>query len=298
MLRRALLPGACELLCLLAICAPATAQNDSLLIGPGDLLQMDVMNTPEMEQQARVTDAGMIPLAYIGNVHVAGDTPAQAAASIQAVLIQKRVMLHPQVTIRVEEYATQDVSILGQVRSPGTYPVTTPQSILKVLSLAGGLTDVADRHITIKDRETGSDLTYYVANDAKEALSDVAIVHPGDTVLVPRAPTIYILGDVSRPGGYCIATNDSQLTVLQAIAMAGSTNKTSVPRHVRLIRTTSKGTVDLRVRLDRIEKGKQPDITLQANDVLYIPFSWMKNTAMTGSSIAASTAGAAVYVIH
>ena len=298
MLRKAKFALAWTMVCSLAMPLSACAQHDSLLIGPGDLVQVDVMDTPEMEQQVRVTDDGTVPLAYIGIVKVAGDTPSEAAAVIQALLIKKGIMVRPQVTVRVQEYATQDVSILGQVRNPGTYPITTPQSILKVLSLAGGLTGVADRHITIRRSDGGDEISYYVANDPKEAMSDIAMVHPGDTVMVPRAPMIYIMGDVSRPGGYAIATNDSHISVLQAIAMAGSANKTSVLSHVRLIRSTPDGPVELRVHLNEIQKGKQPDITLQANDILYVPFSWTKNFVMSSSSIAASTAGAAVYVIH
>ena len=95
------------------------------------------MDTPEMEQQVRVTDDGSAPLAYIGSIHVAGLTPAAAAAVVQQALIEKRVMQRPQVTVRMIELATQDVSVLGQVRTPGTYNITTPQTILKVLSLGG-----------------------------------------------------------------------------------------------------------------------------------------------------------------
>ena len=79
--------------------------------------------------------------------------------------------------------------------------------------------------------------------------------------------------------------------MLQVIAMAGSASKTAVQAHVRLIRTTGKGEIELPVHLDAIQKGKQPDILLQANDVLYVPFSWMKNVAMSSSSIAATTPG-------
>ncbi len=298
MLHKGIFASAPIIFCVLAMSLGACAQNESLLIGRGDLLQVDVLDTPEMEQQVRVTDSGTITLAYIGSLEVAGDTPAQAAAAVQTLLVQKDIMLHPQVTVRVQEYATQDVSVLGQVRSPGTYPITTPQNILKVLSLAGGLTEVADRHITIKRSGEAKEITYYVANDATEALADVPIVHPGDTVLVPRAPMVYIMGDVSRPGGYAIATNDSHVTVLQSIAMAGSANKTAVQSHIQIIRSTPGGQMDLPVHLDAIRKGKQPDIALQANDIVYVPFSWMKNAAMSASTIAASTASAAIYVIH
>jgi polysaccharide export outer membrane protein len=285
-----------SLLCALA--ATCQAQQESLLIGPGDLIQVNVMDTPEMEQQARVTDDGSVPLAYIGSVHVAGQTPATAATMIEGALIAKHVMNKPQVTVRMMELATQDVSVLGQVRTPGTYSITTPQTILKVLSLAGGLSETADRHITVKRNNSGQQLQYFVSNDAGEALTDVVMVYPGDTVLVARAPMVYVMGDVSRPGQYAIATNDARVSLLQVIAMAGSANKTSMQSHVRLIRTTDHGQVELPVRLDQMEKGKQPPLMLQANDIVYVPFSWMKNVAMNSASIAASTAGAAVYVVH
>jgi polysaccharide export outer membrane protein len=295
-MRRHRLIGACFLLGALAM--PCFAQQESLLIGPGDLIQVDVMDTPEMEQQVRVTDDGNVPLAYIGSIHVAGQTPAAAAAAIQQALIDKKVMRKPEVTVRMTELATQDVSVLGQVRTPGTYSITTPQTILKVLSLAGGLTEAADRNVTINRRRSGEQIKYNASNNAEQALSDVVTVYPGDTVLVSRAPIVYVMGDVVRPGGYSIATNDGRLSVLQVIAMAGSANKTAVQGHVRLIRTTGKGEVETPVHLDAIQKGKQPDIMLQANDILYVPFSWMKNVAMNGTQIAASTAGAAVYVVH
>jgi polysaccharide biosynthesis/export protein len=281
-----------------ALVVPCFAQQESLLIGPGDLIQVNVMDTPEMEQQVRVTDDGSVQLAYVGSIHVAGRTPAAAAAKIQSALIEKKVMLHPQVAVRMQELATQDVSVLGQVHTPGTYSITTPQTILKVLSLAGGLTDSADRNVTVKRNKSGEELRYYDSNNSKQALSDVVMVYPGDTILVARAPMVYVMGDVARPGGYTIATNDERLSVMQVIAMAGSASKTAVQSHVRLVRTTEHGQVELPVHLDAIQKGKQPDVMLQANDIVYVPFSWMKNVAIASSSIAAQTAGAAIYIAH
>jgi polysaccharide biosynthesis/export protein len=278
-----------------ALAIPCFAQQESLLIGPGDLIQVDVMDTPEMQQQVRVTDDGSIPLAYIGNIHVGGETPALAAATIQRALVDKKVMRQPQVTVRIQELATQDVSVLGQVRTPGTYPITTPQTILKVLAMAGGLSETADRNVTVKRHKSTEQIKYNVSNNADEALSDMVMVYPGDTVLVSKAPVVYVLGDVNRPGGYAIATNDERLSVLQVMALAGSASKTSVKSHVVLLRATDHGQVQMPVHLNQIEKGKQADIALQANDILYVPFSWMKHVALDGGSIAASTAGAAVY---
>ena len=273
------------------------AQNESLLIGPGDLIQVEVIDTPEMGQQVRVTDAGNVPLAYVGEVHVAGETPGAAAGTITQALVTKGVMRHPQVTVRVQEYATQDVSILGQVKTPGTYSITTTQPIEKMLSLSGGLTDMANRRVIVKRHGSSKEESYYVSNNPDPTSDGQLMVNPGDTIIVPRAAIVYIMGDVNRPGGYAISTNDSHLTVLQAITMAGSTNKTAIQSHVRLLRTTPNGQVELQVRLDEMEKGKLPDMALQSNDILYVPFSWMKNIAMNGSAVAASTASAAIYAI-
>jgi len=298
------MPKQCVVALLLFICVlfgssrSGVAQNESLLIGSGDLVQVDVMDTPEMEQQVRVTDAGTIDLAYIGSVHVAGMPPSAAAAEIRSQLMGKHVMRDPQVVMRVVEYSTQNVSVLGEVHAPGSYPLTTPQSILKVLALAGGLSDEADRHISIKKMGQSKETVYYLSNESSQALADVVTVSPGDTVLVPRAPRVYIAGDVSRPGSYAIATNNSELTVLQALTAAGSPNKTAV-KHVRLIRPNPGGEpTEIPVNLAQIEKGKEPDVTLQPNDVLYIPFSWTKNLAIGSASIVAATTSGALYVVR
>ncbi len=291
------LPGQAQSAAAAKLATLPTTGTESLLIGPGDLIQISVLDTPELEQQVRVTDAGKIPLAYLGEVPVSGMTPAAAAAEVQSMLISKNVMRHPQVSVRVQEYASQDVSVLGQVRTPGSYPLTTSQPILKVLSLAGGVTDLADRRVTLRRHGTGEEIGYLLSNDPEKMLSDPVVVRPGDTVIVPKAPIVYILGDVARPGGFAMSANDPHLTMLQAIARAGSVNKTAVSSKVRLIRNTDHGQTESRIRLDDMEKGKVPDIDLQANDIIYVPFSWMKNIALSGSSIAASTSSAAIYAI-
>jgi polysaccharide export outer membrane protein len=297
MRRPVLLFALMVMITMILIVHPVAAQKESLLIGPGDLIQVDVLDTPEMEQQVRVTDDGTAPLAYVGEVKVGGLTPGAAAEAIRHLLISKNVMKNPQVAVRVQEYSTQDVSVLGQVRTPGAYPLTTPQPVLRVLSLAGGVTDIADRQVTIKRHGSAKQLTYMLSNDPQKMLTNMVMVNPGDIVMVPKAPVIYIMGDVGRPGGYAMSSNESHLTLLQAIARAGSANKTSVASKVRLIRNTGDGEKETRIHLDAMQKGKIPDIDLQPNDIVFVPFSWMKNIALSGSTIVGSTAGAAVYAI-
>jgi polysaccharide biosynthesis/export protein len=273
--------------------------GETLLIGPGDLVSVSVFDTPEMTQDVRVSDAGTVRLQLIGDVKIGGETPAEAAKTIEDALITHQIMKAPQVNVRVKDYVTQDVSVLGQVKNPGPYQITTPQTVLRVIALAGGLSDDADRKITIeRHNQPDQKVDYYLANNADQAVQTAVMVNPGDTVIVPRAPIVYIMGDVGRPGGYAIATNDSKLTMLQLVAMAGSTNKTA-KSNLKLIRKEADGQPrEIPVQLAAIQKGKQPDIQLQQGDIVYVPFSWMKNTAMTASNIAASTSSAAIYAIH
>src|ERR1700744_2816235 len=127
-------------------------QNESLLIGPGDLLNVRVFETPDLTQSPRVTDSGTVPLMLVGDLKVQGMTPAQAASAIEQKLVDKHFMLHPVVTVTVSEYATQNISVLGQVKSPGSYPVTAPRTVIDMIAVAGGVTDSADRRITVEHR--------------------------------------------------------------------------------------------------------------------------------------------------
>jgi polysaccharide export outer membrane protein len=273
--------------------------RETLLIGRGDKLDVSVLDTPEFEQHPRVTDAGDIPLIGVGDVNVLSLTPSAAAAKIRERLISMHYMNHPDVTVTVEEYATQVVSVLGQVKAPGTYSISTSRSILSIIALAGGLTDTADYRMTIQRRDGSQEpVSYTLSNDPRAAIADDVQVFPGDTVVVPKAGIAYVLGDVNRPGGFVMQNTHSQLTVMQAVALAGGTPPSAVPSHAKLIRRTPEGGYrETTVNFSAIQKGKQADIALQPDDVLYMPFSYLRNLAVNASGIVASTASAAVYAI-
>jgi polysaccharide export outer membrane protein len=284
------------LLILFGCVASCAAQNESLTIGPGDLVRVKVLEASELEQSTRVTDAGNLTLILGGNVHVAGLTPPEAALVIQRALITGRYILNPHVSVLTEQTATQNVTILGQVRSPGSYSITTPRPVLDVLALAGGLTEIANRTITIQRRGSKERLNFVVANSANDALDGSVSVFPGDTVIVSKADVVYILGDVNRPGGIAIVTNDQKLSAVQAISLAGGTPPNAVPSHTRLIRKAADGThTEIPLQLSAMEKGKQPDIQLQADDILYVPFSYTRNMAVGAGSLVSATSSAAIY---
>src|SRR5882757_4427423 len=277
------------LILILGSAASSLAQKESLLIGPGDALHIQVYDTPEMEQKAKVTDSGDVPLSFLGNVKVANMTPGQAGAEIERRLIAANIMLHPQVTVRVDAYATQNASVMGQVVKPGPYEIDTRRKVIDVLALAGGLPDVADRHITIERfGDPNKKVEYYYSNVAGTALEDDPMVYPGDTVVVPKAAVVYVLGDVLKPGGYPISTNNSKMTVLQAISVAGYANHSAAVGKSKLVRKTATGVEQIDLPVGAMQKGKAPDVALLPDDVVYVPFSFLRNVAVNGSSILAS----------
>ena len=272
------------------------AQQESLVIGPGDEVHVQVFDTPDLNENARVTDSGELPLVLGGKIKLASLTPVEAARSIEAALISSHVMYYPRVMVTVTQYATQNVTVFGQVVKPGTYPIDTPRSVVDVLGLAGGLTDLADRHVTIERHTSHRQISYYVSNRSDDLLDQKVMVNPGDKVVVPKAGIVYVLGDVGRPGGYPMTNNDGTLTVLQAISTAGGTQSSAVPSHTRLIRRTAAGGYQSDpVPFSAMQKGKKPDIPLQAGDIVYVPFSYLRNAALGLTGIAAAATSAVIY---
>jgi len=283
------------LLSLLLAPGLAAQTKESLLIGPGDQLHVKVFDSPELEESARVTDGGELPLLLGGSVNVATLTPAQAANAIEDVLLRGNFLKNPRVLVTVEQYATQSVSVLGEVKTPGAYPIGTPRSILQVLTLAGGLNELADRKVLIERHGTQEKIPYFLSNISATALDTAVKVNPGDTVLVPRAGVVYALGDVAHPGGYTMTNNEGRISALELVSRAGGISPSAGPSHARLIRKSGDGYVEIPLSLNKMEKGEQADIQLQADDIVYVPFSYLHNAAVNSAGIVEAAAAAAVY---
>ncbi len=284
-------------LCLLILLAPTLKAQDkeSLLIGPGDTLHVQVFDTPELDEHARVTDSGELPLIMGGPVKVAGLTAAAASRVIEGALLHGNFLLHPRVLVTVEEYATQKVSVAGEVRLPGVYAIGTPRSVLEVLTQAGGLNELADRNILIQRSGTKERVKYFVSNTPDVALDTQVAVNPGDTVIVPKAGIVYILGDVSHPGGYAITNNEGRISVLELVARAGGTPPTAAPARTKLIRKSGTGYIEIDLPVSKMQKGKREDVQLQVDDILFVPFSYMRSLALGVNGIVAQVGSAALY---
>jgi polysaccharide export outer membrane protein len=286
---------------LLAISLTAAAQSlsgNSLLISPGDELHISILDMPEMEQNPRVTDVGDVPVQGIGSVRVMDMTPGEAAKAIHDRLVDAHYLNHPQVSVVVDQYATQEVTLIGEVKTPGAYPIATPRPILDVIALGGGLNDDADRDILVERHgDQNHPIHYNVNNNAEQAIKEQVLVNPGDTVVVAKAGIVYVLGDVNRPGGYTMNDNESKMSLLQAVSIAGGAAKTAKVNNARLIRKADHS--EMQVSLGDIQKGKQADFAMAPGDILYVPFSYAKNLLITSSAgIVGAVGAAAIYSAH
>jgi polysaccharide export outer membrane protein len=268
-----------------------------LRIGSGDVISVHVFREPNLDSTLRVLDSGQIALPLIGNVAVSGLSTAQAASDIGALYQEEGYLNQPQVQVSIDESAAQEVAVLGEVGHPGTVKVSSPRNVLDVLAEAGGLLKDADRHVTIR-RMGSANVTVMVTNDPEQSLALTRVlVYPGDTLIVPRAGIVYVLGDVGHPGGY-LMQNDAQLTLMQALALASGTSRTAADGGARLIRKVQGRTVEIPLHLKAVERGSMPDLALQDKDILYVPFSFAKNLAIGAPSIAASASSAIIYAAY
>jgi polysaccharide export outer membrane protein len=273
--------------------------NASMLsLGAGDLIEVGVYNVPELSTKARIGNSGDVYLPLIDYVHVAGLTVEEAQALIQKRLEDGGFVRSAHVTIFLDESTSQGVTILGEVSKPGVYPALGDRKLYDLISAAGGFTPSAGRKVSIiRQSNQSGPITVTLPRNLADDLQDDVQIQPGDTITVPRAPIIYVVGDVGRPAGLLV--DNGSLTVLQAIALAGGTNHTAKLGAVRIIRKGPDGMVETKVPLKKMLEAKAPDITLQADDILFVPLSGIRLAAGSGLNAAMSAAaGLAVIAAH
>ena len=196
-------------------------------IGAGDLLEMSVFDTPELSGKLRVSNTGDISLPLVGSLHLGGLKAEEAQNLIRQKLIDGSFLKDPQVTVFIAEYATQNVSVLGEVKNPGIYPAFGSHHLLDYISLAQGLTPLASTRVTVTPAGHSDDPQHVkMTAGATPKPENNPQILPGDTIFVERAGVIYVIGDVARPGGFPM-DHDGQLTILQAVALAQGTNSTA-----------------------------------------------------------------------
>ena len=277
-----------------------SAGSAPVKLGPGDLVEVGVYGVPELATKARVSNDGDLYLPLIDYVHVGGLSLEEAQQLVQKRLDAGGFVKNPHVTIFVNEYASQAVTVMGEVGKPGVYPILGDRRLFDLISAAGGLSDKAGRTLTITHRnEPDKPETVHLARNLMDAPETNVDIFAGDTVEVHRAPIVYVVGDVGRPSGLLV--DNGNLTVLQAIALAGGTNRTAKLGGARILRKGNgpNGVTETPVPLKKMLQAKAADIPLQANDILFVPVSGGK--ILAGRSlemIFAMTTALTIYAVH
>ena len=259
-------------------------------ISAGDLLEVMVFDTPELSQKSRVNNDGQLQLLVGGTVPVIGLTTSEAGEAIETDLRRAQVLLHPRVSVNVVESSSQTVTVLGEVKNPGSYPIWGQQSVTDLIAAAGGLGPYASHNVTLTRKDSGTPVTINLKDSPNGGLS----VLPGDRIVVGRAGTIYILGDVGKPGGFTL-DDRVQTTVLQGLALAQGMNRTANYRGA-LIRQTPGGPQQDNLDFKKILANQSPDPTLRDGDIVYVPLNAAKDWANRGlNSILQMAVGVVIY---
>ncbi|WP_348261426.1 SLBB domain-containing protein [Telmatobacter sp. DSM 110680] len=276
--------------------APSTVPM-AALIAPGDLLEVSEAHSPDMRGSVRVSETGTVTLTLAGDVEVGGMGETTAAHAIERALIDRGMLLHPQVTVLVRAYAGQDVSILGEVARPGIYTYTVHHCLLDLISMASGLTANAGRLVTIAHRNEPKTFLPVVLDPTG---GDTSTNHnpellPGDTVQVSRAGLVYVVGDVVRPGGFPVDPVQTT-TVVQALSLAWGPAQNAALTKGMLIREQQGSRTITTLNLKRMLRGLDPDIPIRDRDILFVPDSMAKNLLnRTIESAIQSAVGVSIY---
>lgn len=263
------------------LAAPAAAQvaGTEYKIGPKDLLEISVLGVPEINKLVvRVSEEGRITLPLLGEVAV-GDLTKFELEKKLAGLAGEKIVIDPQVTVHILEYLSRRVSIIGAVEKPGPFELVGRQTLLSVLSEAGGLSrDAGEEIVVIRQGPDGETTSLRVPVDGLFIQADPklnVVLEPGDIVNVPvdKPVTIYVFGQVRNPGALQVKRS-SLPTLTQAIAQAGGFTDRANRTKVQIRRKDASGKdIEVTVNVRNILKGRIKDIALLVNDTIYVPES-------------------------
>ena len=246
------------------------------VIGPKDMLEIRVIEIPELNVERRVSDDGSIALPLLGDLSVGELTAPQVREKLETVLKEKYVN-RANVSVVVKEFADKPVSVLGAVHTPGALRISGKFTLLQAISAAGGLTAQAGRRVYVLRPEAGGgshtvevDVESLFRGDPNANVS----IYPSDIVNVPTRQAIRILclGELKNPGAFDF--DEPRVTLLAAIAKAGGlTDRAS--KTIRIRRRGADGSeMQIDVNYGRVLSGKVPDPILQSEDIVVVKESF------------------------
>ena len=244
-----------------------SAQSTSdYLIGPQDVLTIQVYDQADLGGKYSVEADGTFSFPLIGRVKAGGQTLRAFEQNLKSKLADG-YFRNPQVTVAIEQYRSQRVFVMGEVRQPGPVPLTGGMTLIEALARAGSTTSTASGEVAIvrtsqgdvrgpvlPDQTSGSEVFRASIRELEGgALSQNLELHDGDTVFVPRAETIYVFGQVRTPGAYGVQAN---MTVLQALSLAGGVTEHGASGRIRVVRSEDGAKKEIKVKLtDLVRPG-------------------------------------------
>jgi polysaccharide export outer membrane protein len=249
----------------LAAQAPPTQADQArgeYLIGAQDVLTVTVWDSPDLSGKYTVETDGSFTFPLIGRVKAGGLTLRQFEAELKKKLADG-YFKNPQVSVAIESYRSQRIFIVGEVRSPGSYPLTGDMTLIEAIARAGSTTPAASLEAivvrasagkpadgpTLPGQKADSSETQRVnLRDLQSgALTENIALRDGDTIFVPRAESIYVFGQVKNPGAYALQSADT--TVLQALSLAGGVTDRGATTRIKIVRVAKGEKVEIKVKL-------------------------------------------------
>jgi len=301
------------LLFLLQVGAFAQAVPDDYVLGPGDQVVVRVRDIEEIaDKPVRLDLRGNIDLPFIGVVQARGLTTQQ----LKGIIAERftRFVRDPQVLVSIAEFRSQPVSVLGEVAKPGVHQLEGNKTLYEVLSLAGGLKPEAGYSVKITRRKDWGPLplpnamedstgNFSVGQVDIRAILEAThpeeniVIKPDDVISVPRARLVYVTGAVRKAGGFVMGDQE-KISVLKVMAMAEGLEKYAAPQNSHIVRQSAGTRDDIEVDLKKILDGKQKDVEMQPDDILFIPTNAAKGAVMRSLEAAVQIGtGVAIYRI-
>jgi len=266
--------------------APAGASD--YVLGADDVIAVNIAQAPELaDKPVRVDLNGFAELPWIGRIKAAGETVDTLRDALVA--RYKAIIQAPEITVTVEEFHSQPVSVVGAVNTPGVLQLRGQKTLLEMLSMAGGLRSDSGSVVNIARRKEWGPIGVPGEKlDAATGLSTATIdlqplmearapqlniaVRPNDVITVPRAHVVFVIGEVAKPGSYPLSDRE-QYSVLQALSLAGGLTGTAAPQRAKILRPLNGGTQrqEIAVDLRKLLEGHGSETNLQADDILFVP---------------------------
>ena len=239
---------------------PAVIASSNYRIGPQDQLLITVVDEPELTGKFPVDSDGMFSYPYLNRVRAAGMTAEELQNQI-ATLLRNGYLRSPQIRVEIDQFRSQSVMVIGEVRQAGKIPMTgATMTLLEALVASGSPTAQASSEIIVRHRAAdGKEAEEIRVNrkDLELGKSDV-MLRDGDIINVPSAQRFYMDGYVRTPGTYVL---DPGLTIQQAIALAGGLTERGSDRGITATRLIKAKAVEVPVKMDD---------KVQPNDTIHI----------------------------